>query len=185
MAPALSITIAPGVVGAEVPGKTPMTSAYASASVAPGVSTSANCTSVPTGDLMETLLRSGHFKRLIAAVKMSGLTSLFTAAGPYTVFAPNDFAFGKLAGEELADLFKLESKAKLTAILRLHLVPRRVRVAESDEKPAAYKSLHGQDLVVNTIGNLKVNNVQILGSEVQASNGVIFVVDTVLMPTAA
>lgn len=139
----------------------------------------------PVENLMDTLHRTGHFKYLMAAVKATGLKSPFNAAGPHTLFAPNDYAFGKLAKSVLAELFEPGNRARLTAVLRLHLVPRRVDQATSDDRPASFKSLQGEDLVLTTADGLKVNKVRVVQRDLRASNGVIYVIDTVLMPTVA
>lgn len=164
-----------------------MTSAYtaATASLMPGTAPAGQASAAPPiRTLMETLHETGHFKYLMAVIKATGLASPFNAAGPHTVFAPNDLAFGKLPHEVRADLFKPESKARLTALLRLHLVPRRVRTAAPGEEPATFKSLQGEDLAMHTAQGPRVNTVRIVEPDVQASNGVIHVIDTVLMPTA-
>jgi uncharacterized surface protein with fasciclin (FAS1) repeats len=144
----------------------------------------ASPTPTPVYNMMDTLHRTGHFKHLIAAIKASGLASAFNAAGPHTVFAPNDQAFGKLANEVLADLFKPASKERLTAILRLHMLPRHVKAAASGEIAASFKSLQGEDLTMNTAQGLRVNHARIVERDVEASNGVIHVIDTVLLPAA-
>jgi len=159
-----------------------MTSATttATASVIPSLAPLRPSPPAPLENLMDTLHRTGHFKYLIAAIKASGLSSPFNASGPYTVFAPNDTAFGKLAKEALVELFKPESKARLTAILRLHLVSRRVMTVLS----TPMKSLQGEDLVVTSARGLRVNEAAIVERDLEASNGVIHVIDTVLMPAA-
>jgi uncharacterized surface protein with fasciclin (FAS1) repeats len=119
----------------------------------------------------------------MAAIKATGLASPFSASGPYTVFAPNDLAFSKLAKDAVTDLFKPESKALLTALLRLHLVPRLVKTAVFTEN-TALKSLQGQDLCVQMSDGLQVNKARIVEPDLEASNGVIHVIDTVLMPTS-
>ncbi|WP_157275705.1 fasciclin domain-containing protein [Pelomonas sp. Root1444] len=161
-----------------------MTSAYlaATTSVTPGTPPPGQAAAAPSRTLMQTLHGAGHFNDLIAAIKATGLASPFHAAGPHTVFAPNDLAFGKLAEALRADLFKPEGKARLTAILRLHLVPRRVRAAAPGEEPATFKSLQGEDLVMHSAHGPRVNAVCIVQPDVQAANGVIHVIDTVLMP---
>ena len=161
----------------------PMTSANFNAAtsvsvVAPAVPPLA----VPLDDLMDTLHRTGHFKHLMAAIKATGLKSPFCAAGPYTVFAPNDTAFGKLSPELMTHLFEPEGKAQLTAILRLHLVPRRVRAATSGDDQSTLKSLQGGELAMHSSEGLRVNKARIVERDVEASNGLIHVIDTVLMP---
>src|SRR6478752_4745891 len=110
----------------------------------------------PLDNLMDTLHRTGHFKHLMAAIKATGMAGTFNVAGPQTVFAPNDYAFGKLAKDVMSDLFKPQNKERLTALLRLHMVPRRVQAAAFEEKPAAFKSLQGEDLAVNQAQGLRV-----------------------------
>ncbi|MGM9482815.1 fasciclin domain-containing protein [Roseateles sp. NT4] len=163
-----------------------MTSATitATASAIPSFTPAGSAQPAPLENLMDTLHRTGHFKYLIKAITATGLTSPFQASGPHTVFAPNDYAFGRLAIEVLTDLFKPEAKARLTAILRLHLVPRRVTAAVSGSGSNLLKSLQGEDLAMNTTQGLRVNEARIVESDVQASNGVIHVIDTVLMPAA-
>jgi uncharacterized surface protein with fasciclin (FAS1) repeats len=161
-----------------------MTSAptTATASVTPSFTPSGRA--APLENLMDTLHRTGHFKHLMAAIKATGLTSPFNAAGPHTVFAPNDLAFSKLAKEVLIDLFKPESKARLTALLRLHLVPRRVQAVVAGAETTTFKSLQGDDLALNTAQGLRVNKARIVEHDLEATNGVIHVIDTVLMPAA-
>lgn len=166
-----------------------MTSANttATASVMPSFTAASPAPPPPTApleNLMDTLHRTGHFKHLIAAIKATGLTSPFNASGPHTLFAPNDFAFGKLAKEVLIDLYKPEGKARLTAILRLHLVPRRVKAAAAGDAPAPLKSLQGDELAMNTAQGLRVNEARIVERDLEASNGLIHVIDTVLMPAS-
>lgn len=161
-----------------------MTSATinATASVTPG---RAPVGTTPLDNLMDTLHRAGHFKHLMAAIKATGMAGTFNVAGPQTVFAPNDYAFGKLTKDVLGDLFKPQNKARLTALLRLHMVPRRVQAAAFDAEPAAFKSLQGEDLSVNNAQGLRVNQARIVERDIEASNGVIHVIDTVLMPSAS
>lgn len=156
----------------------------AAASVTPGVDPTGLTRPPPPDDLMDTLHKTGHFKHLMAAIKATGLASPFNAAGPHTLFAPNDDAFGKLAKGVLDDLFKPEGKARLTAILRLHLVPRRVKAAVLGDPPSALKSLQGEDLSMSMAQGLRVNNARIVERDIEASNGVIHVIDTVLVPAA-
>lgn len=133
-------------------------------------------------NLLMTVHRSGHFKRLMAAIKATGLGELLDGTGPYTVFAPNDRAFDKLAKNELDDLFKPENKARLTAILKLHVVCGHVRSGASGNKPGSLLSLQGEHLAVDTAQGLRVNKARVVERDIQASNGVIHVIDAVLMP---
>ena len=133
-------------------------------------------------NLLMTAHRSGHYKHLMAAVKATGLAETLDGQGPYTVFAPNDRAFDKLAKNELADLLKRESKARLTAILKLHVVAGHVRSGASGNQPALLQSLQGEQLAFDTAQGLRVNKARVVERDIEASNGVIHAIDTVLMP---
>lgn len=161
-----------------------MTSATttAAAYAMPSRTTASPAQPVLRENLMDTLHRTGHFKYLMAAIKATGLASPFNAAGPHTVFAPNDIAFGKLSKEMLTDLYKPENRGRLTDILRLHLVPRRVSAPVSDDATPALKSLQGEDLCMHTAQGLRVNKARIVERDLDATNGVIHVIDTVLIP---
>lgn len=139
----------------------------------------------PQENLLMTAHRSGHFKYLMAAVKATGLAETLDGAGPYTMFAPNDRAFDKLAKNELADLLKPESKARLTAILLLHVVSGHVRSGASGDKPAQLQSLQGEQLDIDTAQGLRVNKARVVERDIEATNGVIHAIDTVLMPAAS
>lgn len=156
----------------------------ATTSVMPNVTPMGPAKVVPPDNLMDSLHNTGHFKHLIAAIKATGLAAPLHGAGPHTLFAPNDYAFGKLPRNVLADLFKPEGKARLTAILRLHLVPRHVKAAVSGDEPSKLKSLQGEDLAMHTAQGLRVNDARIVERDIEASNGLIHVIDTVLMPAA-
>src|SRR5689334_3073465 len=104
------------------------TTTNATATVAVGLA-------APRENLLATAHRSGHFKHLMAAIKAAGLADILDGEGPYTLFAPNDKAFDRLARNELADLLKPESKARLTALLKLHVVPGHVAAAAAGEQP--------------------------------------------------
>ncbi|KQV60862.1 hypothetical protein ASC95_05395 [Pelomonas sp. Root1217] len=137
-------------------------------------------------NLLATLHRTGHFKHLMAAVKATGLADMLDGAGPYTFFAPNDKAFDRLARNELVDLLKPESKARLTAILLLHVVAGHVKAAAAGSQPATLKSLQGEDLAIDmTPAGLRVNKARAVERDIEATNGVIHVIDTVLMPAAS
>ena len=133
-------------------------------------------------NLLDTAHRTGHFKHLMAAIRATDLGDILNGAGPYTVFAPNDTAFGKLARNVLGDLLKPESKARLTAILLLHVVSGHVRSAVPGDQPSTLSSLQGESLNMNTAQGLRVNKARIVERDIQASNGVIHAIDTVLMP---
>lgn len=138
----------------------------------------------PHENIMDTAHRSGHFKHLMAAIKAADLADTFNGTGPYTVFAPNDKAFDRLAKNVLADLLKPESRDRLAAILKLHVVPGHLWASAWGEQPATLTSLQGEDLTVDTMHGLRVNKARIVERDIEATNGVIHAIDTVLMPAA-
>lgn len=146
------------------------------------ITTTATATVRPRENLLATAHRSGHFKHLMAAVKAAGLADTLDGEGPYTVFAPNDKAFDRLARNELADLLKPESQARLADILKLHVVPGHVAAAASAEQPTMLTTLQGETLSLDAAHGLRVNKARVVERDIQASNGVLHAIDTVLMP---
>lgn len=138
----------------------------------------------PRESLLDTAHRSGHFKRLVAAIKSTGLADMLNGPGPFTLFAPNDSAFDRLARNELDDLLKPESRARLTAILTLHVVPGHVPASAADEQPLTLPTLQGEALSLNAgQGRVQVNKARVVERDIQASNGVLHAIDAVLMPS--
>ena len=136
----------------------------------------------PHDDLLFAAHRSGHFKHLMAAIKTAGLSEIFDGEGPYTVFAPNDRAFDRLARSVLADLLKPESRVRLAAILKLHVVAGRIWAGASGDKPVVLTSLQGESLTLDAVQGPRVNRARIVARDIEASNGVLHEIDTVLMP---
>jgi uncharacterized surface protein with fasciclin (FAS1) repeats len=130
-------------------------------------------------DIIDTAKSAGKFNTLISAIDAAGLTDTLKGKGPFTVFAPTDDAFAKLPAGTLEGL--LNDKAKLTKILTYHVVSGQVMA--KDVKPGKVTTLEGSKLNITkgTYG-VKVNNAQVVGTDVAASNGVIHVIDTVVMP---
>lgn len=135
-------------------------------------------------DLIFVAHRSGHFKHLLAAIKAAGLTDLFAGDDPYTVFAPNDKAFDRLARHALADLLKPESKTRLLAILKLHVVAGHMKAAAPGGQSVSLMSLLGEELTLDTVHGLRVNRARIVERDIEACNGVIHEIDSVLIPAA-
>jgi uncharacterized surface protein with fasciclin (FAS1) repeats len=127
--------------------------------------------------------KAGSFKTLLTAVKAAGLAETLSGKGPFTVFAPTDEAFAKL-GSTVADLLKPENKEKLTAILTYHVVPGRVYSEAALEAKAA-KTVQGASVKIsaNDKGAF-VNDAKIIKTDIDASNGVIHVIDSVILPPA-
>jgi uncharacterized surface protein with fasciclin (FAS1) repeats len=146
-------------------------------------SSKADSTSTCTAkkDIVGVASGAGSFNTLVAAVKAAGLVETLQGAGPFTVFAPTDEAFAKLPKGTVEDLLKPENKEKLVAILTYHVVAGKVMAA--DVKTMKAKTVNGQSLDVKVAnGNVTVDNANVVKTDVAASNGVIHVIDTVVLP---
>jgi uncharacterized surface protein with fasciclin (FAS1) repeats len=135
-------------------------------------------------DIVDTAVASGQFKTLTAALKAAGLVDTLKGSGPFTVFAPTDAAFAKLPAGTLKVLLKPENKAKLVAILTYHVVPGDVTAADVTKLSEA-KTVNGAMLKVTTQnGKVMINKADVVKTDFEASNGVIHVIDAVLLPPA-
>ena len=130
-------------------------------------------------DIVDTAIAAGSFNTLVAAVKAAGLVDTLKSPGPFTVFAPTDEAFAKLPAGTVEALLK--DKEKLTAILTYHVVSGKLMASDVVSK-SSLKTVQGQSLKVSTSGGPKVNNASIVKTDIEASNGVIHVIDTVVLP---
>ena len=135
----------------------------------------------PAGDIVAVASGAGKFNTLVAAVKAAGLVETLQGKGPFTVFAPTDEAFAKLPAGTVENLLKPENKAKLAGILTYHVVPGKVMAA--DVKTMKAKTVNGQELSIKVdAGTVTVDNAKVVKTDVAASNGVIHVIDTVVLP---
>ena len=133
-------------------------------------------------DIVDTAVAAGQFKTLAAALTAAGLVDTLKGPGPYTVFAPTDAAFAKLPAGTLDTLLKPESKENLAAILTYHVVAGKVMAADVVKLNEA-KTVNGAIVGVKVDGgNVMINNAQVTTADIEASNGVIHVIDTVLLP---
>ncbi|MFX0540455.1 fasciclin domain-containing protein [Roseovarius sp. S4756] len=133
-------------------------------------------------DIVDTAVDAGSFNTLVAAVEAAGLVETLKGEGPFTVFAPTDDAFAALPEGTVDDLLKPENKDKLTAILTYHVVPGKVMSGDlSDGMTAA--TVEGSDVTIMTEGGVMVNEANVTSADIEASNGVIHVIDSVLMPS--
>ena len=133
--------------------------------------------------IVEIAAANSNFSTLVTAVKAAGLAETLSGKGPFTVFAPTNAAFAKLPAGTLDSLLKPENKAKLRAILLYHVVPG--TVMSTDIKPGAVKTAEGQDIKLAVAGGkVTVNDATVTTADIKASNGVIHVIDTVLIPPA-
>ncbi len=130
-------------------------------------------------NIVETAVAAGTFKTLVAAVTEAGLVETLSGPGPFTVFAPSDDAFAKLPAGTVEALLK--DKAKLTSILTYHVVPGK-HLAADVIKLKAVKTVQGQDASINVEGGASINDAKITATDIETSNGVIHVIDTVIMP---
>jgi len=132
-------------------------------------------------DIVDTAV-AGHFNTLVAAVKAAGLVDTLKGPGPFTVFAPTDEAFAKLPPGTLESLLKPENKAKLQKILTYHVVAGKVLAADVMKLSSA-KTVEGENVAINMQnGGVMVDNAHITKTDIIASNGVIHVIDTVMLP---
>jgi uncharacterized surface protein with fasciclin (FAS1) repeats len=134
-------------------------------------------------DLVETAVSNGSFKTLTAALQAAGLVETLKGKGPYTVFAPTDEAFKKLPAGTVENLLKPENKAQLAKVLTYHVVAGNVMSGDLKGKTTNAKTVEGSAVRIDASGNaVKVNDAVVTQADVNASNGVIHVIDTVVMP---
>ena len=133
-------------------------------------------------DIVDTAVGAGQFKTLAAALGAAGLVDTLKGTGPFTVFAPTDAAFAKLPAGTVEMLLKPENKAKLTAILTSHVVAGKVMAADVVKVTSA-KTVQGGSVAVKVMGGkVTIDAANVVTTDIAASNGVIHVIDTVLMP---
>jgi uncharacterized surface protein with fasciclin (FAS1) repeats len=129
-------------------------------------------------DIVDTAVQAASFKTLATALQAAGLVDTLKGPGPFTVFAPTDEAFAKIPKAQLDALLK--DKAKLTSVLTYHVVPGKVMA--KDVKAGGVKTVQGSNLTVATSGGVMVDNAKVIKTDIAADNGVIHVIDTVVMP---
>ncbi len=132
-------------------------------------------------DIVETAVDAGSFKTLVAAEKAAGLVDTLKGKGPFTVFAPTDAAFQKLPAGTLETLLKPENKDKLVAILTYHVVAGDVKAADVVKLTAA-KTVQGQPVTIDAADGVKINDAKVVQADIACGNGVIHVIDAVLIP---
>jgi uncharacterized surface protein with fasciclin (FAS1) repeats len=129
-------------------------------------------------DIVDTAVAAGQFKTLATALQAAGLVDTLKGKGPFTVFAPTDEAFAKVPKADLDALLK--DKAKLTAVLTYHVVAGKVMA--KDVKAGKVKTVQGSELTLGTTGGVTVDNAKVVKADIVADNGVIHVIDTVVIP---
>ena len=138
----------------------------------------ASSLAVQAKDIVDTAVAAGSFKTLATALQAAGLIDTLKGKGPFTVFAPTDEAFAKIPKADLDALLK--DKAKLTAVLTYHVVGGKVMA--KDVKAGKVKSVQGTELTLGTTGGVTVDGAKVIKADIATDNGVIHVIDSVLMP---
>ena len=133
-------------------------------------------------DIVDTAVAAGSFKTLAAALQAAGLVETLKGKGPFTVFAPTDEAFAKLPAGTVENLLKPENKEKLKAVLTYHVVAGKVTAAQVTNLKVAKTVQGGEAKISVKGGKVMVDNANVVKTDIMASNGVIHVIDTVIMP---
>jgi uncharacterized surface protein with fasciclin (FAS1) repeats len=133
------------------------------------------------GTIVDVAVGNADFSTLVAALKAADLVGTLSGDGPFTVFAPTNAAFAKLPAGTVESLLKPENKAKLVSILTYHVVPGKVLAANVVSLKSA-KSVQGGEIKIDTSAGVKVNDATVTATDIMGSNGVIHVIDTVIMP---
>ena len=141
-----------------------------------------DCKGSKQKDIVDTAVGAGSFKTLVTAVSKAGLVETLKGAGPFTVFAPTDEAFGKLPAGTVAELIKPENKDKLTAILTYHVVAGKV-LAKDVVKLSEAETVQGSSVKIEVKdGKVYVGGAQVVKTDILCTNGVIHVIDNVILP---
>ncbi|WP_374708610.1 fasciclin domain-containing protein [Halomonas icarae] len=133
-------------------------------------------------DIVDTAVEAGQFETLVAAVQAADLVDTLKGEGPFTVFAPTDEAFAALPEGTVEELLKPENKETLQAVLTYHVVPGQIMAADAMAADSA-TTVQGQDITITTMdGSVMIDDATVISADIKASNGVIHVIDGVLMP---
>ena len=133
-------------------------------------------------DIVDTAVEAGQFNTLVAAVQATDLVDTLKSDGPFTVFAPTDAAFAKLPDGTVENLLKPENKDQLVAVLTYHVVSGKIMSSDIAGKRAQVPTVQGSDLSVDATSGVMVDNAMVVAADIEASNGVIHVIDTVVLP---
>ena len=134
-------------------------------------------------NIVETAIESGSFGTLVAAVKAAGLAETLSGTGPFTVFAPTDEAFKNLPAGTVEMLLKPENKAKLVSVLTYHVVSGKANAAAVTGQKE-WKTVEGTNVEISTTEGAKINNANITKTDIECSNGIIHVIDAVILPAS-
>lgn len=133
-------------------------------------------------DVVHVAIKDGNFKTLVAAINAAGLKGTLMGDGPFTVFAPTDEAFAKLPAGTVEDLLKPENKDKLVAVLTYHVLPGKVMSGDIAGKTLNAKTVQGGELAIDATDGVKVDGASVIKADVLGDNGVIHVIDQVILP---
>ncbi len=133
-------------------------------------------------DIVDTAVSNGQFQTLVAAVQAAGLVDVLKGDGPFTVFAPTDDAFAKLPDGTVENLLKPENKDQLVAVLTYHVVPGKVMSTDVAGKKLSAATAQGSEVDIDATNGVMVDGAKVIAADVEASNGVIHVIDTVILP---
>ncbi|MFT5449192.1 MAG: putative surface protein with fasciclin (FAS1) repeats [Gammaproteobacteria bacterium] len=133
-------------------------------------------------DIVDTAASAGSFGTLVAAVKAAGLVDTLKGPGPFTVFAPTDAAFAKLPAGTVEMLLEPANRDKLVAILTYHVVPGKIMAGDIAGKKTSVQTVQGENIDVDAMDGVMINTATVTSADIEASNGVIHVIDTVIMP---
>ena len=133
-------------------------------------------------DIVDVAVENSQFSTLVAAVKAAGLVGTLKSDGPFTVFAPTDEAFAKLPAGTISNLLKPENKAQLVAVLTYHVVPGKVMSGDIAGKKLSAQTVQGSSVDINATDGVSVDDATVIATDIETSNGVIHVIDTVMLP---
>lgn len=135
-------------------------------------------------DIVDTAVNAGSFKTLVSAIQAAGLEATLRGVGPFTVFAPNDEAFAKLPAGTIESLLKPENKEQLVSILTYHVLSGTVTSSDIAGKKWNPNTVQGSTVVIDATNGVKVNGANVVKADILTSNGVIHVIDSVIMPAS-
>jgi len=138
--------------------------------------------SAKAADIVDTAVSAGQFNTLVAAVQAAGLVETLKSDGPFTVFAPTDAAFAKLPSGTVEQLLKPENKEQLVAVLTYHVVSGKIMSGDIAGKSSMVKTVQGSKLSVDATDGVMVDTAKVISADIETSNGVIHVIDTVVLP---
>lgn len=138
--------------------------------------------SAKADDIVDTAIAAGQFNTLVAAVQAAELVDVLKSEGPFTVFAPTDEAFSALPAGTVESLLMPENKDKLIAVLTYHVIPGKIMSADIAGKTAEVKTVQGSNLSVNATNGVMVDNANVVIADIETDNGVIHVIDAVVLP---